>query len=362
MKIFILKHIVFIFALGSSIIVYGQDPLFSSYFENPLYYNPAAPGLISGNKFILQYREQWPGIPSSNRTYNYSSMHSFCGLFSLGIIANSNTEGESRLVTNNIGLAIAVPVAITKKTLLSAGITTTYGQKRIDWSKVEFDDQFDKLYGKVYNTQFPFPDNNSKNYGDLSIGLALKSILYKKHRLSLSGVIGAAINHVIVFPNPNFIGTDINAIPLKQDYFFELWLQRKNRQKAEGFAISTIYEIQGPMQTVNISLRYTINSIYILTGFRNKNYRISYNHYDSFILGFGYMFKERRAVNYIKVGYSYDFTISKLIGGAYGSHEIYIVYNLGKCNKLSGKKRKKYIPNRECTEMEFNPNGLFLHR
>jgi len=65
--------------------------------------------------------------------------------------------------------------------------------------------------------------------------------------------------------------------------------------------------------------------------------------------------------NYIKFGYCYDFTLLKLMGGTYGSHEVYLIYNLADCLSLKNKRRKHYNPNRECWEMEFNPDGLFLH-
>ena len=344
--------------LGLINTVSAQDPLFSSYYENPLYYNPAAPGLYSGNKFVLNFREQWPGIPASNRTFNYSSMHKFCGSFALGVMAGSNVEGESRLITNNIGLAIAVPINITRRIIFSTGITTAYGQKRIDWSRVEFDDQFDKLYGKIYDSNFPFPDDNRKNYGDMSIGFALKGIFYKNSKYILTGVLGAGFNHAIVFPNPNFVGTDINAVPFKQDYHMDFWLMR--RRSSDGFAIASIYERQGQMQTFNVSFRYLIKSVYLLTGFRNRSYSISFKSYDSVMLGFGYYHKTSRHNDYIKFGYVYDFTVSKLMGGAYGSHEIYVIYNLGNCIGGKGRRHKGYQPNRECTEMEFNPDGLFL--
>jgi len=359
-KIFI-KYIAIIVLLGFVKSLYAQDPLFSSYYENPLYYNPAAPGLISGNKFVLNYREQWPGIPASNRIFNYSSMHNFCGFLSLGVLANSNVEGESRLITNNIGLAIAVPVNITKRILISTGITTSYGQKRIDWSKVEFDDQFDKLYGKIYNTQFPFPDDDRKNYGDLSIGFALKGIFYKSRKYILSGILGVGFNHAVVFPNPNFIGTEINAVPFKQTYHMDIWLMRRKRN-ADGFALASIYERQGQIETFNVTFRYLIKSLYLLTGFRNKNYSLSFKTYDSFMLGFGYIFKDRQTRKTVKFGYSYDFTLSQLMGGSYGSHELYIVYTLPKCNNLSTKRRSKRYFKNECKEMEFNPGGLFLRR
>ena len=53
----------------------AQDPLFSSTIDNPLYYNPAIPGIFRGNEYRLNYREQWPGIPAAMRAFNFTSTH-----------------------------------------------------------------------------------------------------------------------------------------------------------------------------------------------------------------------------------------------------------------------------------------------
>ena len=58
-----------------SISGYAQDPLFSSTLDNPLYYNPATPGIVRGHEYRLNYREQWPGIPAGLRAFNFSSTH-----------------------------------------------------------------------------------------------------------------------------------------------------------------------------------------------------------------------------------------------------------------------------------------------
>lgn len=359
----ILFILIFSLELSFATKTLAQDPVFSAFYNNSLYYNPASPGLIVGNQFNLNFREQWPGIPASNRSFNFSSMHTFCNAFSLGVLATSNIEGESKLLTNNIGLTIAVPVKISRFLILSTGATTTYAQKRIDWTRVEFDDQYDKLYGKVYDTKFPFPNEDRKNYGDLSLGMALKGRFYKKRNTIISGSLGVGLHHVLVFPNPNFIGSDINAIPFKQVYHMDVWLLYGRKRNVKGFAMSSIYEKQGHIKTFNLSFRYLIKSLYLLGGFRNTSFTLSPKKFDSFILGFGYIYQEGRSSDYIKFGYSYDFTVSKLVGGAYGSHEIYITYSLGRCNSLSSKKRGgRKNPNKECQQMEFNPGGLFLHR
>lgn len=340
----------------------AQDPIFTSFMNNPLYYNPAAPGIKTGNEFHLNYREQWPGIVGGNRAFSYSSLHSFCNNFSLGVLAKSNIEGESKLMTNNVGLSVAVPVRLSKHFRLSTGITSSYGQKRIDWSELDFDDEYDKLYGKIYETGFSFPSSSRKNYGDLSLGMALQGTS-KQNPFGgrVTGVLGAGIHHVAVFPNPNFIGTDIKAVPLKEVYHLDLWFLHGSGKRKRGFSPAIMYESQDPLETFNFSFSYLMNNIYVVGSFRNRNYKFAFDNYDSFNLGFGYLSNTNPySKKTIKFGYSYDFTISKLAGGTWGTHEIFIVYNISGCNSLSaifgGKSRGKgnvKRPDKECEEFQY---------
>ncbi|MFO8086173.1 MAG: PorP/SprF family type IX secretion system membrane protein [Bacteroidales bacterium] len=345
-------------------ILHGQDPVFTSFMQNPLYYNPATPGIQPGNEFHVNYREQWPGLPAGNRAYDYASTHTFCNNFSLGLIALSNLEGESRIRTTNIGLSIAVPISISKYTRLSTGITTAYGQKRIDWSQLEFDDQYDKLWGKMYPTNFPFPDNSRKNYGDLSFGIAFQgSTKERPFNPQLVGIVGAAFHHAAVFPNPNFLGSTINAVPFKQVYHSNAWILF-GRDKDRGISPALMYEKQGSMETFNFSLSYMIQDFYVLGGFRNRNYKLSVDHYDSFLLGVGFISADDLInSNSFKIGYSYDFTVSKLAGGAYGTHEIFMVYKIDRClGSPFNRKNKKYNvkrPDKECNDNMFRKQPLY---
>lgn len=354
------KTLILLFILFISGSALAQDPVFTSFMHNPLYYNPATPGIKSGNEFHLNYREQWPGIPGGNRAFSYSSTHVFCSNFSLGLIANSAHEGESKMTTNSMGLSVAVPIRIADRLRLSTGITTAYGQKRIDWNELDFDDEYDKLYGKIYNTGFPFPGNSRKNYGDVSLGMALQGTSKRKpFKPQLTGVVGAAYHHAAVVPDPNFIGSNVNAVPLKQVYHMNLWILYGHKKK-QGVSPALMYEKQGPMETFNFSLSYLIDQFYALGGFRNRNYKLATNNYESFLLGFGFISDINPSNrSSFKFGYSYDFTLSKLAEGSFGTHEIFIVYNLKGCNSLaslfSGDKYNRVRkPDKECEQFQFD--------
>lgn len=50
----------------------AQDPIFSQFYNNPIYYNPGYIGLNSGFRARFNYRDQWTGIPEDFKTYNFS--------------------------------------------------------------------------------------------------------------------------------------------------------------------------------------------------------------------------------------------------------------------------------------------------
>jgi hypothetical protein len=50
----------------------AQDPLFSQFYNNPIYYNPGYIGLNQGVRTRFNYRDQWTGLPVDFKTYNFS--------------------------------------------------------------------------------------------------------------------------------------------------------------------------------------------------------------------------------------------------------------------------------------------------
>ena len=320
---------------------YAQDPLYSSTLDNPLYYNPATPGIVRGHEYRLSYREQWPGIPSAMRNFNFSSTHQLRNAVGLGFLVMSNVEGESLLRTDKLEATIAFPIKVSRYLKISGGINAGFGQKIIDWSSVEFDDQFDKYYGKIYPTSFSFPEEFQRKYGDLSLGIAAKGALKRgRNEAKIYGSLGMAMKHVTVFPTANFIGSDIRAIPLKYIIHGNIWFLDKTLRK--GIAPNFNLEDQASMTTFNLSTRIVLRPVYFNVGVRNRTFKFNSEEFDSFIFGIGYTSDEVNN-NITSIGYSYDFTTSRLMGGTFGSHEIFMSYSFdidGRRQSGGGKARR----------------------
>ena len=324
--------------------VFSQDANFSIFGNNPLYYNPATPGVADGMRFRLNYRNAWPGIPGDFETFKFSSDFELTNLNTgLGILAMSNWEGESFLKTNQFGFCVAPTVNILQNTSFSVGIMSSFVQKSIDWSRLEFDDQLDKLYGNIHQTNFTFPQANNKTFADISTGMLFRQRIKNKNTGKYSMVnIGFATHHVTE-PDQSLIGMNQ---PLKAKFVIHSnYLIVHKRQSNIAFSPGFIYERQSELETFTAGINFFRDPIYSGIWFRNKNYTMSPQSFDSFIFTFGYIHDQPRGLKW-KFGYSYDATISKLRGGSLGSHEIYYAIffkhglHLGKISdRMFGKRR-----------------------
>jgi hypothetical protein len=51
----------------------AQDVSYSQVYASPLYLSPSFTGLTNGSRVSLTYRDQWPGIPNTYRTYSLAA-------------------------------------------------------------------------------------------------------------------------------------------------------------------------------------------------------------------------------------------------------------------------------------------------
>jgi len=86
----------------------AQDPHFSQFYNNPVYYNPAAVGLSPGMRARFNIREQWPQLPGDLRTYTFSmdiAERNIPGSGGLGLIVMSDNAGSGYMKTSTVGLS-----------------------------------------------------------------------------------------------------------------------------------------------------------------------------------------------------------------------------------------------------------------
>ncbi|WP_116125331.1 PorP/SprF family type IX secretion system membrane protein [Lewinella sp. IMCC34183] len=120
----------------------AQDPFFSQFYANRVYLNPAYAGLEAGTQLILNYRDQWFGLPDASsmpfqggfRTYNVTLNQRLpCigdmerATFGVAGSLFQDETGVAPLKTTGGGLAVAFEYSV-----LDPDRRTSHGLSRLD--------------------------------------------------------------------------------------------------------------------------------------------------------------------------------------------------------------------------------------
>jgi type IX secretion system PorP/SprF family membrane protein len=182
--------------------VYGQDPHFSQFFASPLTLNPALTGKFDGTVRVAgNYRNQWPAF---NNVYTTSTLSVDFGIlknklpendtWGLGVLLLTDQAGGGILTNNYLGISTSYHKALDEDGFhqLGIGFQGTYGQKRLDNSKLVFEDQLTP-FGFTGVTQDIFSSTNLNiNYVDVNAG-----ILYSSSTNSSNNFyVGASMYHI----------------------------------------------------------------------------------------------------------------------------------------------------------------------
>ncbi len=158
----------------------AQDLHFSQYFNSPLLTNPANTGFEPDADYRLgvNYRNQWAGILSN--PYKTMSAWGDAQLFNnkfengwlgVGLVLLRDVAGSGNLSSNKVYGSVAYHQLLGYKSLLSGGFGFGAVNKRIDITKLSFDDQWNgKFFDVTIPSNEPF-NNTSVWYFDLNAGL-----------------------------------------------------------------------------------------------------------------------------------------------------------------------------------------------
>jgi len=295
--------IVLLFSIGFTGV--SQDMHFSQYYANPVYLNPAFAGTALCPRLIMNYRNQWPSIPGTFVTYSASyDQHIDKISGGLGLMVQSDKAGEGTLKTNMISAIYSYRLPVNRFFSIKAGLQASYFQKTIDWDKLTFGDQIDSRYGFIHYTAESRPQNLTKATPDFSAGiLGFGESVYG----------GVAVHH-LTQPNEGFFSE--SRLPMKITAhlggIIDLEKHRR-RRKLEDPTLSPniLFMKQQDFQQLNYGLYFNkyplVGGIWFRQDFKNP---------DAFIALIGIQ------TSVVKIGYSYDVTVSKLNNSTGGAHEI----------------------------------------
>lgn len=323
------KQFYIIVSFLAALNVSAQDPQFTQFYAAPQYLNPAYTGLTVEHRFVANYRNQWPGIRKTYQTamaaydYNLSEVSS-----GLGVFVMQDVAGTAGLKHLQGGLNYAYRFTVRKVSEIRAGISVSYNQKSLGFSRLTFNDQLVtgssvSLDGTTYG---------QKQFVDIGAG-----VLYNSSKVW----IGAAVKH-LNRPNVSLIG-NLEPLPMHIGVHggYRYIIEAKGNSKSalkKYLAASFNYKHELKYDQFDVGFYYfhaPINFGFWYRGIPFKNYAPGYINNESFALLIGFEIPKRN----LRVGYSYDLTISSLgINSTTGAHEVSLVYEYAQQKKRKSKR------------------------
>ena len=299
----------------------AQDVIYSQFYANPLYLNPALAGAKLDQRITLNYRNQWPSINSGYVTYSAAWDQQFDKISgALGVMANADVGGGG-IYNKFSGSGIySYRLQATRFIVLNAAVEATYLQYKLDWNKLVFGDQIDVRSGNSEQTREYIPSKLNVGNVDLSAGIlgGYKESLY----------FGVAVNH-LTRPDIAFYDGNQNRINMRWTVHSGIlidFFQGMEGEDIRNFSISPnfIYVQQGKFHQLNVGMY--VNKFPFVWGLWMRH---NFGNPDAMIALVGFQTK-----NY-KIGYSYDYTISNLTNRSGGAHEISIAWLFRRSNASS---------------------------
>ena len=299
-----LKHLftMLLLFLGVLNLARAQDPVFTQFYSNPVYLNPAFSGTNKCPRLVSNYRDQWPGFSGNFITTAVAYDQGFDALKGgFGLVILSDQIAKT-LKSTEVSLAYSYHQNVSRTFTINYGIQGTYIQKSVDRSNLTFGDMIHPRRGFVFSTS-DIISAEPVNMFDFSAGIIGYSEKF---------YIGFAAHH-LTEPNETFLVNSSNEGKLSRRYTvhmgtdFSLSSHSLYSSKEETLSPSILYSRQGEFQQLNLGLYYKKGAYVLGFWYRNR---------DSFIVTLGL---ETQA---LRIGYSYDITTSQLSLYSGGSHEI----------------------------------------
>ena len=321
-----------ILIMACSIAAKGQDMHFTQFYSSALYMNPAFTGADVCSRFSATYRNQWPGVSTAYKTFLASFDHYIVPYnIGIGLLIGNDVAGTGQLRTTVINPLLAYEATLTKKWSARLGVQPGIGIRSINLNNLRFGDQIARG-GGVSSVETP---PASKSFFDIGAGLLVYS------RRFWGGLSFYHLNK----PNESLLGeSEVSTVPVKYSlhsgYKYSINPDEKEVEKQRSVTLAMNYRGQLEFDQLDIGFYYTQYVFNIGLWYRGlpgvKAYKPGYSNNDAMAIVIGVR------TDRMNIGYSYDFTISKLTNASHGAHEINVSYQLCKLNKK--KKKRLLVP------------------
>ncbi len=303
---YLIIGLIWIFALGA----FGQDPTFSQYDANQLYYNPAYAGYKEDVYVNSFFRSQWTGLDGAPTTLSVAMDGAINdGKVGLGLMIQHDQLGAQSNIAAYGNYAYRIQVGEQEHSKLAFGLGFGFIQNGIDGTKL-----------------------NPVQANDIYVPTTFESILLPDARLGVyysndHFFAGASVDNLIAqYMHPNESTALLIPVPKPHTYFttgalFDIGYDTKFKPSI------LIKDAPGAPTSMDVNA-FVLMSEKLWLG---ATYRTAVNIYNkanlqsglpasSAMVGMAEFFVNEN----FRVGYAFDYSLNKLGTYGYGSHELSI--------------------------------------
>ncbi|MBN1950582.1 MAG: PorP/SprF family type IX secretion system membrane protein [Bacteroidales bacterium] len=287
--------------------VQGQDPQFSQFYSNPLYLGPSFSGAVEGSRISTSLRDQWTELATPFRVYSISYDHYFSTFNSgVGILAYKDVAGTSQLGSFNLGLMYSYNFQIFHTYHLRPGISFFYLEHGF-YGDLLFMDEIVQQGGGTTGAALPARDRA------YNIDAGASALFYSKKFW-----LGSSVDHLFT---PDISLYEVEAtLPVKYSVYGGYEFRRKGqllKPSDETMTFAFMFKKQAEVAQLDLGVYWHNYPLVLGIWYRGIPF-VNSRRGDAVVFLAGL---KTRSFN---IGYSYDLTISNLIGAVRSSHEISI--------------------------------------
>ena len=320
------KKILYILLFFNSICLFAQDIHFSQFQYSPINISPSQTGLFNGSyRFAFNQKTQWKAVTKPFVTYSLSAdaKNLLHNRISTGIIVINDRTGDSEFntfqanITNSFYFPLKKGAGGAKG--LSLGFLVGYTQKKLDFTNLQFDNQYNGLaFDPSLNNGESF-DTNQKQYLNLNAGATYQNVIDKRNNYMVSFAANNLTN-----PDEQFINNG-DIVKLSTRFIVSGQGEFLLSEKWDGLPAIFYSKQDGYNETIfGGNFRYRIEDI------DNKYVAaragLFYRNQDATFISLGLEY------NKLSIGVSYDFNLStlKAASDGKGGFEFSVIYILDK--------------------------------
>ncbi len=290
--------------LTSMSITAQQDPQFTHYMYNMSVINP---GYATDNEGVINfgglYRTQWVGAVGAPRTGTIFAHSPIAKRVEVGLSIVSDAIGDV-VHENNIyaDVAYVIPLSATKK--LSFGVKAGITLFDADFSGFQYTDPNpDQAFANNINESFPNVGAGAFYFGEnYYLGFSAPNLLTTKHLESKDGLKTTGVEEIHYFMTGGYV------FDLSQNIRFKPAFMTK--------------AVSGAPLSIDLTANFLFNEKFEI----GAGYRV-----DDSVSGLAAF----SITPNLRIGYSYDYTLTNLGDFNSGSHEIFLLFDLDTLNMSS---------------------------